>query len=106
MKLANYNSSKYIKKYGHEVDIQDILHNGWMFTTFDREDFVYVGNGLVQRLYSCAEVQTSKIIIQFPVQTILPNVKTVRNRQTEIIYGRRHPGQRKLRKIYFEKKHR
>ncbi|WJP96710.1 hypothetical protein [Macrococcus bovicus] len=106
MKLANYDSRKHVKKYGHVVDIKDVLQNGWLFTTFEREDFVYVGNGLVQRLYSSAEVQTSKIIIQFPVQTILRNVRTVRNRQTEIIYGRRHPGQKELRKIYFEKKHR
>lgn len=105
MKLANYNPKTHLLHYDNHkiVAYEDILKYGWYFKTFTGEEYVYISNGLVQRIFSTASKQIKNNPQPIPIVDILDNVKHVRNRSTELIYGRKYRNQQ-LRKIRILKK--
>ena len=107
MKLANFNPKTHTTFYDNHriISISDITKNGWYFKTFTGEEYVYIGNDLVLRVFKTPSSQIKNHPVPKPLAEILSYVKYIRNRETQLIYGRKYPGQQ-LRKISIQKKNR
>ncbi|MFC6118394.1 hypothetical protein ACFPVV_07130 [Macrococcoides bohemicum] len=107
MKLASFNPKTHMPIYDKHriVSEGEILRHGWYFKTFNDEEYVYIGNDLVLKIYKSPAKQIKEHPVPKPLAEILSYVKQIRNRDTQLIYGRKYPGQQ-LRKISIQKKNR
>lgn len=94
LKVANYDTRTHIFHYDKNRVVEDIdvMKNGYMVKTFIGEDYVYIHNGMFLRRYSDNKRQLSQPAKLVHLSEIFDEIKYVRNRMTDIIYGRKHKG--------------
>nr|WP_243721542.1 hypothetical protein [Macrococcus goetzii] len=107
MKIVSVDTRKFrpIYNFNHIVDITELEENGYLFRTFDNEDYVNVGNGIVIRRHRDNNNFLNNTVKMLPLAKLVSQIKTVRNLQGQIIYKRPNRD-RHIRKVSYVRKDR